>query len=702
MQENISVTDSYSTGNAAQAMLEKLLQIYDVKTLVAQLNGVGENHWSAAILKRALANDSAWHRLSEKEFAHLQTLLPKPPEHHPHYAFRFIDLFAGIGGIRRGFESIGGQCVFTSEWNKHAVRTYKANHYCDPATHHFNEDIRDITLSHQEGVSDEAAAEHIRQHIPEHDVLLAGFPCQPFSLAGVSEDAYISSQRNHLENVANALDKHLQYNVDKLIFLRNGMREALVAPLDFTSLRNAVTEFEQHRDEHAWQIELNRRRTLPVNGVSDALVSEGNLLSRENESLDNEITAALEVGYLLRLAHNSSSMVEQAVYVSRAGFYVSTLPTLFTRNVPTRYYGYVTQPWFIGHSQRENRHRAVRWFTSQPEHASNTEPQVTVSVPVDSNNYWYGVLGMSIPVRTMQQFLKNAIDKNLDGEYQLYDSKLRFLTSSNPDHPTGNIFDPRELALLAQAMEHDTRGGIRMDSRYVSWERLDHFDGVLVRVHTLSEGVRGDFGSISIALTLLWALFTTMLLISWYVIRRMVSNMYVLQSSLQWQAWHDTLTRLYNRGALFEKARPLAKLCQTHQHPFSVIQVDLDHFKAINDRFGHQAGDRVLSHAAGLISSSLRAQDVAGRVGGEEFCVILPGANLTQAAEVAERIRLKLNEKEMLIAKSTTIRISASLGVSSSEETGDYDFEQLQSLADRRLYLAKQAGRNRVFASDNA
>lgn len=462
----------------------------------------------------------------------------------------------------------------------------------------------------------------------------------------VLEDAYISSQRNHLENVANALDKHLQYNVDKLIFLRNGMREALVAPLDFTSLRNAVTEFEQHRDDHAWQIELNRRRTLPVNGVSDALVSEGNLLSRENESLDNEVTAALEVGYLLRLAHNSSSMVEQAMYVSRAGFYVSTQPTLFTRNVPTRYYGYVTQPWFIGHSQRENRQRAVRWFTSQSEHASNTEPQVTVSVPVDSNNYWYGVLGMNIPVRTMQQFLQNAIDKNLDGEYQLYDSKLRLLTSS--------------------------------------------------------EGVRGDFGSISIALTLLWALFTSMLLISWYVIRRMVSNMYVLQSSLQWQAWHDTLTHLYNRGALFEKARQLAKLCQTHQHPFSVIQVDLDHFKAINDRFGHQAGDRVLSHAAGLISSSLRALDVAGRVGGEEFCVILPGANLAQAAEVAERIRLKLNEKEMLIAKSTTIRISASLGVSSSEETGNYDFEQLQSLADRRLYLAKQAGRNRVFASDNA
>ncbi len=397
----------------------------------------------------------------------------------------------------------------------------------------------------------------------------------------VLEDAYISSQRNHLENVASALDKQLQYNVDKLMFLRNGMREALVAPLDFTSLRNAVTEFEQRRDEHAWQIELNRRRTLPVNGISDALVSQGSLLSRENNSLDNEITAALEVGYLLRLAHNSSSMVEQAMYVSRAGFYVSTQPTLFMRDVPTRYYEFVTQPWFIGHSQRENRQRAVRWFTSQPVLSSHTEPQVTVSVPVDSDNYWYGVLGMSIPVRSMQQFLKNAIDKNLDGEYQLYDSKLKLLTSSNPEQSAADLFEPRELASLAQAMEHDTRGGIRMDSRYVSWERLDHFDGVLVRIHTLSEGVRGDFGSISIALTLLWALFTTMLLISWYVIRRMVSNMFVLQSSLQWQAWHDTLTRLYNRGALFEKARPLAKLCQTHKLPFLLFRSTLTILKRL-------------------------------------------------------------------------------------------------------------------------
>lgn len=114
-------------------------------------------------------------------------MLPEPSRFHPNYKFRFIDLFAGIGGIRKGFEDIGGQCVFTSEWNKEAVRTYKANWYCDPEHHKFNSDIREITLSEDHNVSVQDAYENIDKEIPNHDVLLAGFPCQPFSLAGVSK-----------------------------------------------------------------------------------------------------------------------------------------------------------------------------------------------------------------------------------------------------------------------------------------------------------------------------------------------------------------------------------------------------------------------------------------------------------------------------------------------------------------------------------
>ncbi len=167
-------------------VLRKVSEIYDTKTVLQLLNDVGVQSWNRTHLKRELEGNTAC-RLKAAEVNRLAAQLPSPPAHHPHYAFRFVDLFAGIGGIRRGFEAIGGQCVFTSEWNKHAVRTYKANCYCDPLQHTFNEDIRDVTLSHHPDISDAAAFAHINNTMPDHDVLLAGFPCQPFSLAGVSK-----------------------------------------------------------------------------------------------------------------------------------------------------------------------------------------------------------------------------------------------------------------------------------------------------------------------------------------------------------------------------------------------------------------------------------------------------------------------------------------------------------------------------------
>lgn len=167
-------------------LLLRVLEIYDQKTVAATLRKVSQQEWTRESINRWVKGNGR-KAFSEAEVSLLHSMLPAPPAHHPDYAFRFVDLFAGIGGIRSGFEAIGGQCVFTSEWNKHAVRTYKANWYCDEQQHRFNQDIRDITLSGQAGVDEQQAYQHIRQQVPDHDVLLAGFPCQPFSLAGVSK-----------------------------------------------------------------------------------------------------------------------------------------------------------------------------------------------------------------------------------------------------------------------------------------------------------------------------------------------------------------------------------------------------------------------------------------------------------------------------------------------------------------------------------
>lgn len=176
---------SFSDPHPAQDMdlLRRLLEIYDQGQLAAKLNEIGSLHCRETVNRWVKGKSTP--RLTYNEYKHLESLLPKPPTYKP--SFTFIDLFAGIGGIRKGFEAIGGECVFTSEWNTHAVRTYKANHYCDPKRHKFNQDIRTVTLSDKPEISDEDAYRHIDREIPDHDVLLAGFPCQPFSLAGVSK-----------------------------------------------------------------------------------------------------------------------------------------------------------------------------------------------------------------------------------------------------------------------------------------------------------------------------------------------------------------------------------------------------------------------------------------------------------------------------------------------------------------------------------
>lgn len=171
----------------ASELFQQVLAIYSVRDLTDRLQQAGFSCWTPALLNRIRQGKTALPPLCEAELSLLQGLLPSRPAHYDNPEFRFIDLFAGIGGIRKGFEAIGGKCVFTSEWNKEAVRTYKANHYSDPLEHHFNTDIRQVTQP--EGLTDdEAIYRAIDAAIPDHQVLLAGFPCQPFFAGGRQQE----------------------------------------------------------------------------------------------------------------------------------------------------------------------------------------------------------------------------------------------------------------------------------------------------------------------------------------------------------------------------------------------------------------------------------------------------------------------------------------------------------------------------------
>ena len=165
------------------------------------------------------------------------------------------------------------------------------------------------------------------------------------------------------------------------------------------------------------------------------------------------------------------------------------------------------------------------------------------------------------------------------------------------------------------------------------------------------------------------------------------------QESLRFHAEHDTLTGVLNRRAIRDLLRKELARCRREKSTLGVILADVDHFKKVNDRYGHGAGDAVLVTAMQRISSTLRSYDVVGRYGGEEFLIIAPGCDLELAEKLAERIRTAVGEQPVDMGdESTTITLS--LGVTLG--TAESDPEFLVALADTAMYQAKRNGRNRV------
>jgi len=167
------------------------------------------------------------------------------------------------------------------------------------------------------------------------------------------------------------------------------------------------------------------------------------------------------------------------------------------------------------------------------------------------------------------------------------------------------------------------------------------------------------------------------------------------REELREQAMHDSLTRLWNRSSILsELGRELAR-SERDASPLGVVMVDLDHFKNVNDTYGHLAGDAVLREAARRMQTSIRQYDSIGRYGGEEFLILFPGCTETESYGQADRLRKQLSQTEMSVNDSL-LRVTASFGVTSALPGEHWTEETLIRKADEALYLAKKAGRNRV------
>ena len=170
-------------------------------------------------------------------------------------------------------------------------------------------------------------------------------------------------------------------------------------------------------------------------------------------------------------------------------------------------------------------------------------------------------------------------------------------------------------------------------------------------------------------------------------------------NQLQDLASHDPLTRVFNARAYYGACDQQIHASQRGNQPFSVLFIDLDHFKSINDNYGHAVGDDVLRTVAQTIRQTVRRSDIAGRIGGEEFSVFLPNTQVQGAEQLAETLRQAIEAIHIEVA-GVRLKITASIGVAAKR----FDQETMQAIqqhADQAMYEAKRGGRNRVSTFDS-
>lgn len=188
---------------------------------------------------------------------------------------------------------------------------------------------------------------------------------------------------------------------------------------------------------------------------------------------------------------------------------------------------------------------------------------------------------------------------------------------------------------------------------------------------------------------------TTRAFFTVYSQEELMRQLEVANNRLSYLASTDPLTGAANRRKFFERFDEEMMRRKRLHHPVSLLAIDIDHFKQINDRYGHAAGDVALKTLVKRIQGIIRETDTVGRMGGEEFSVLLPGIDMAQANDVAERIRASMSEQPVHEGK-VHLPMTVSIGVAELDSHNDID--ALIQLADQRLYQAKEAGRNQIVS----
>lgn len=251
------------------------------------------------------------------------------------------------------------------------------------------------------------------------------------------------------------------------------------------------------------------------------------------------------------------------------------------------------------------------------------------------------------------------------------------------------------LTAKATAISDEEKGQIEDIGQLLGDIKTEENDALERRVAMSEASVR----NVTISFGSLFVLIVALLTLVFVLVRKDLVTQRQLQQRLNELATTDELTRLYNRREINRCFRDEVERFQRYKQPFSLLLLDIDHFKSVNDNYGHQGGDAILQGVAMRIRDRIRTTDIAGRFGGEEFAVILPNTLTSDAYTLAERMRQAIATKPFTVdnsdGKKVDVRVSISIGVSGVGGVFDTEEDVIRS-ADTALYQAKNEGRDRT------
>ncbi|WP_253037170.1 diguanylate cyclase [Cupriavidus phytorum] len=521
----------------------------------------------------------------------------------------------------------------------------------------------------------------------------------------LSQGREIESLR-HMQAVrAQSMDALLQREAERLLSVRNVAQHLLqiqaTAPgaLD-ADLRATLA----HRDQPVWPVPAHD--AAAVYGISAAALGGLDGFTRDEAGLAADVIVARSLSHLLSAAPEGSGIRRRIAYVSRNGV-LAAHPSIPQQEVVSAVRRLAAAPYFSDSLPSRNPGRRVQWRIA-PATVEREQLSLFLSVPVYAEGDFRGVAMLELPQRSLDDQLSRAPFHQANS--YLIDREGRLIGASTRNVRAGETMQtalsgPWPAATLDAVFHADSglldgaggASGSDLMFRRLRQGGLALVDEIPLHQLWLAGAARlsGVIGAGAAALGIL-------LCATLAVVHSLFRHYLARGEALRTLAETDALTGLANRRVFAARFAADSARCAAEQRPVSVVMLDIDHFKSINDRWGHASGDVVLRAVADALRGGVRKDDLPARLGGEEFAVLLPDTGVDDAAAVAEHLRQRLEalrcEPAPDAGSTGPIRFTASFGVAAIAPGNGGNLDALLMAADRRLYEAKANGRNQVVA----